>query len=99
MRGRLFRVLLAVSAAALFGAGGAYATSLPSSYLGHGGPVPTLGCASSQIGGDLDASGTRFADVETVSHENCGLYSSLDVQATSPWEARPPRPTTTRPAC
>jgi hypothetical protein len=87
MRGSLFRVLLAVSTALAFGAGAAHATPFASSYVGSGGTVPTLNCASSHIGGDLDITGTYLANVEVAKHQNCHLYFwVVTVASHLPWQ-------------
>lgn len=88
MRGSLFRLLLAVSAALALCAGTAHATPLASAYVAGGGAVPTLNCTSSLIGGDLNLAGTQFVNVEVANHQNCLLYSIVSVSVSSqlPWQ-------------
>jgi hypothetical protein len=88
MRGNLFRLLLAVSTTLLLCTGTAQATPLATAYAAGGGPVPTLGCTTSLLGGDLNAAGTQFVNVEVTSHQNCLLYGyiNLTVSTQLPWQ-------------
>jgi hypothetical protein len=88
MRGNLFRLLLAVSTALVLCAGTAQAMPLATAYAAAGGPVPTLGCTTSLLGGDLNNAGTQFVNVEVTSHQNCSLYGYINVSVSSqlPWQ-------------
>lgn len=88
MRGNLFRVLLTAFAALVVGAGAATAAPL-ARYVGHGGPVPSLGCAATTIAGDVGLAGA-LGDVDHATYENCRMYIvRVDVRPRGPWQLSP----------
>lgn len=86
MRSKLFLVLFTTLTMLVPAVGIAHAAPMASRYTGFGGPVDSLGCASSEIGGDVDLINGLFVDVDEATYQDCH-WSSLEftVQPTLPW--------------
>lgn len=82
MRRNLLHLLLATMTVLVLGAGTAHAAPI-ARYIGSGGPVGSLGCAATTIGGAVDAG--LLGDIDEITYQNCQLIVAVEVDPLLPW--------------